>query len=66
MVEVPDWFGSGVIVTERLASVPPKAKPFVGTRLGLDDRAPTVRLLAGVEESPMVNGTRIGESSGVV
>ena len=66
MLELPVRFGSGVIVIERLASVPPNAMAFVGARSGLDEVAPTIRFVAAVVASPIVNGIVIGVSSSVV
>src|SRR3954470_8776190 len=46
---------AGVIVTVRLAPLPPKAIPDTGTTPGFEEVAATVRLPAGVSTSPTVN-----------
>src|SRR6266850_3343535 len=55
MVDVPVCPEAGVIVTVRLAPLPPKTMLLVGTRLRLDEFRPKVRLLTGVSTSPMAN-----------
>src|SRR4051812_34914297 len=54
---LPVWAATGVTVTVRLAPVPPKTMPAVFNSVALSDAAATVRLVAAVSRSPIVNGT---------
>src|ERR1043166_7051022 len=54
--EKPSTPGTGLMVRNRLLPVPLKAMPELATTLVFDDTAETVRLEAGVSESPTVNG----------
>src|SRR6266436_4482217 len=66
IVEVPNWFRAGLIVTVRLLALPPKTMFDIGARFVLDDCAASVSSAAGVAESPIVNGTAaVGVSSAV-
>src|SRR5712692_3171376 len=53
-VDVPNWFGSGVSVTVRLAPLPPNTMLVAGNNNGLEEAAATVNRLAGVSASPIV------------
>jgi hypothetical protein len=54
IVEVPYWPATGVTVAVRLAPLPPRTMLLLGTRVGLEESPESVRLAAGVSESPMV------------
>src|SRR3954466_9736890 len=56
IVELPLCPAAGVMVTVRLAPLPPKTILLVGARVGLDDCAERRRLATGVSASPIVNG----------
>src|ERR1051325_2775881 len=50
----PNWFVAGVIVTVRLAPLPPNTMLWVGMSVGFDEPAVKVRLPAAVSTSPIV------------
>lgn len=50
----PDWFAEGVSVTVRLEALPPKTMFEFATRPGFDELPETVRLVAGDSRSPTV------------
>src|SRR6476619_124938 len=54
IVALPDCPGTGVTVTVRLASFPPKTILPLGTRLGLEELALSCRFAAGVSASSTV------------
>src|SRR5262249_58239460 len=54
MVVVPNWLGAGVIVTVRLAPLPPSAMLAFGTRVCAHEVPLTVRFAAAVSASPTV------------
>ena len=54
MLAVPIWFVTGVIVTVRVAPLPPKMTFPTGTSVGLDDVALSTRLDRAVSTSPTV------------
>src|SRR4051812_41970243 len=56
IVVVPVWFAAGVMVTVRLAPLPPKLMLALGTSVVLDEDPASVRLAAGVWASPTVKG----------
>src|SRR5262245_2863190 len=56
MSALPITPGNGVTTTRRLLALPPKAMPLFSTTLVLAEVPDTVRLAAGVSESPIVNG----------
>ena len=60
MVAVPFWLAAGVMVTVRLAPLPPKTMLALGTSAVFDDEPDTVRLPAAVCASPTVNADRRG------
>src|SRR4030095_1272472 len=49
--------GAGITVTVRPAPLPPRTMLAVGTRIGSEEAAVTVKLAAGVSISPMVKGS---------
>ena len=53
----------GKIVTVRFAPLPPKTRFVTATRLVFDEPADTIRFVAAVSLSPIVNGMVIGVSS---
>ena len=55
MVVVPNWFVAGVMVTVRLAPLPPKVMFALGTSAVTDDPPDTLNAADGVSTSPMVN-----------
>ena len=56
-----------MIVTVRVASLPPKTMLAIGTRVGFEEVAVTVSPAAGVSASPTVKPSAdVGVSSGVV
>src|SRR5438552_3520123 len=66
MVVAPARVAAGVAISVRFESVPPSASDVLGTRFGFEELAVTIRLLAGVSASPMVNGiAEVGVSSRV-
>ena len=67
MDAIPLSFVAGVMVTVRLLPVPPKPMFALGTRSGFEDRPDKFSKLAGVTESPTVNGMAgVGVSSAVI
>ena len=54
MLAVPNWSANGERDTVRLAPLPPKARLLLGSNVGLDEVAESVRLAAGVSKSPTV------------
>src|SRR5439155_712890 len=66
IVVVPDWLVAGITVTVRFDPLPPKTMFASGTRPGMDEWPPTVKLAAVVSTSPMENGmAAVGVSSSV-
>src|SRR2546425_4795280 len=64
MVVLPNWLEAGVMVTNRLLSLPLNTMFPLGTRLVLEEMAESVSRLAGVSWSPMVKGiAAVGVSS---
>src|SRR5262245_29361744 len=55
MVAVPNGLSAGVTVTVRFGPLPPNTTLAVGTNVVLDGVPVTVRLLAAVSASPIVN-----------
>ncbi len=67
MVVVPDWSRAGVMVTVRLAPLPPKTMLALGTSVVLDELPVTSRSAAAVSTSPTVKGmAAVAVSSAVV
>ena len=55
-VALPNWLAPGVMVTVRLAPLPPKEILATGINAVLLDEAESVRLATGVSVSPTVKG----------
>src|SRR5256885_9785092 len=53
MLAVPNWFGCGVMVTVRLAPLPPKTMLVFETNAGLDELVLSSKLVAGLSASLM-------------
>ena len=67
MEAVPLWFVAGVMMIVRLLPLPPKTRFALGTRFVFDDRPDNVSSVAGVAESPTMNGIAgVGVSSAVI
>ena len=66
MDPLPFWLSAGVTVTVRLLPAPPKTMFAFGTRFVFEDKPDKVNKVAGVAESPTVNGmAAVGVSSAV-
>src|SRR5439155_25730209 len=56
MIELTGSPGNAMICTDRNVPVPPNARPWTGTRIGLLEVAVTASVSAGLSESLISNG----------
>src|SRR5262245_21868815 len=66
IVDEPDWFAAGVIVSVRLAPLPPTVMLAFGTNAVLDELVETVKPAAAVSVSPTVNARPEIEPSSLI